>query len=276
MTSPADDHTGPRCFAVRRGDVLVRAAALDDAPRHAAALFPTPSEVDALGFERDPVDHERDIGAYDGTTFHACGVAGGVEETAGWRWVGLRALHAHVSDATWFGAGRAVQLVEWARTHRFCGRCGARTERVGGERAMGCPSCGLHVYPRLSPAVIMVVTRGDELLLARGARFPTPVYSALAGFVEPGESLEEAVAREVREEVGIEVDGIRYVGSQPWPFPNSLMVGFVARWRSGELSLDPNEILDAGWYRKDGALPVTPGPPSIAHRLIAGVLDGRW
>ena len=173
----------------------------------------------------------------------------------------------------WMVAGRAVQLVEWARTHRFCGRCATPTEQQHGERAMRCPSCGLLAFPRLAPAMITLVTRGDEVLLAQGVRFSSPMYSCLAGFVEPGESLEGAVVREIREEVGVEVGDVRYWGSQPWPFPHSLMIGFTAEWKSGEIEMDPAEIVDAQWFRRDD-LPPIPPPISIARKLIDAWLAG--
>jgi NAD+ diphosphatase len=137
---------------------------------------------------------------------------------------------------------------------------------------MRCPSCGLLAYPRISPAVIVLVRRGEEALLARGTRFPLPFYSTLAGFVEVGESLEDTVAREVREEVGIEVDRVRYFGSQPWPFPHSLMVAYTAHWASGEITPNAREIVDAGWFRAD-ALPTIPPRLSIARRLIDAWLE---
>jgi len=176
------------------------------------------------------------------------------------------------SEAEWIAAGRAVQLAEWARTHRFCGRCSAPTEPSQGERGMKCAECGLVAYPRVAPAMITLVTRGapgpdQEALLARGANFPMPMYSCLAGFVEPGESLEGAVVREVREEVGVTVDDVRYVASQPWPFPNSLMIGFRAEYVEGDLVLDDTEIADAMWCRKDD-LPQIPPGISIARMLI--------
>ena len=181
----------------------------------------------------------------------------------------LMALWGTVDDVVWTAAGRAVQLVEWERTHRYCGRCAAPTETMAGERARRCPGCGLLAFPRLAPAMIVLVTRdgGREALLARGTRFPIPMWSCLAGFVEPGETLEAAVHREVREEVGIEVDDVRYWGSQPWPFPHSLMLGFRASWAAGELALDPTEIADAGWYTRDDLPPIPPAM-SIARRLI--------
>ena len=145
----------------------------------------------------------------------------------------LRALWGRLDEVEWTVAGRAVQLVEWDRTHRFCGRCGDSTIPASGERARRCPRCGLLAFPRLAPAIIVLVERdgddGPEALLARGRQFPIPMYSCLAGFVEPGETMEEAVHREVREEVGVTLADVRYVASQPWPFPHSLMLGFTAR-----------------------------------------------
>lgn len=186
----------------------------------------------------------------------------------------LRLLYGQLDEVDWAIAGRAVQLVEWARTHRFCGRCGTPTDPVDGERAMRCPQCRLMAFPRLAPAIITLVTRGDEALLARGVQFPVPMYSCLAGFVEPGETLEQAVHREVREEVGIEITGLAYQGSQPWPFPHSIMLGFRAEYAGGEIVCDPTEIVDAQWYRRD-ALPFIPPGISIARRLIdAWVAEG--
>jgi NAD+ diphosphatase len=184
----------------------------------------------------------------------------------------LFSFFGRASEDEWLVAGRAVQIVDWARTHRFCGRCGTATEIARNERAMKCPSCGLMAFPRLAPAMITLVTRGpagsdQEALLARGVQFRAPMFSCLAGFVEPGETLEGAVVREVREEVGVEVGNVRYLGSQPWPFPHSLMLGFRADWVSGEIVCDPNEILEANWYRKDDLPPIPPGI-SIARKLI--------
>ncbi|MEP7046753.1 MAG: NAD(+) diphosphatase [Ilumatobacteraceae bacterium] len=181
--------------------------------------------------------------------------------------IDLRSFFGRAGEVEWLVAGRAVQLVEWARTHRFCGRCGTTTVQQGGERAMRCPACGLLAFPRIAPAMITLVTRGDEALLARGVQFQGPMYSCLAGFVEPGESLEGAVVREVREEVGVEVGDVRYWGSQPWPFPHSLMVGFTATWQTGEIEIDPTEIVDAQWFRREDMPPIPPSI-SIARKLI--------
>ena len=184
----------------------------------------------------------------------------------------LYSFYGRHSEAEWLLAGRAVQVVEWARTHRFCGRCGTATVAQAEERAMKCPACGLLAFPRLAPAMITLVTKGDpgpeqQVLLARGVQFRAPMYSCLAGFVEPGESLEDAVKREVREEVGVEVGNVQYRGSQPWPFPHSLMVGFRAEWTSGHIEIDPSEIVDAQWYTRDSLPPIPPGI-SIARKLI--------
>jgi NAD+ diphosphatase len=184
------------------------------------------------------------------------------------RFTDLMALFGSVDETTWLAAGRAVQLVEWARTHRFCGRCGTETEEALGERARRCPRCALLAFPRLAPAVITLVERDDgRALLARNARWPGRMYSCLAGFVEPGETMEEAVRREVKEEVGIEIGDLSYHSSQPWPFPHSLMLGFEARYLRGEIGCDGEEIADAQWFLPE-ELPDLPGPVSIARRLI--------
>ena len=184
----------------------------------------------------------------------------------------LRYLHGLLDDTLFALAGHATQLVEWDRTHQYCGCCATPMKQSQHERVKRCPACGLRQYPRLSPAVIMLVSRGSEVLLARAPRFREGMYSVLAGFVEPGESLEETVAREVREEVGIEIKDIRYFGSQPWPFPNSLMIGFTARYASGDIVIDPNEIETADWFTKE-SLPPVPGKLSIARKLIDWFMD---
>jgi NAD+ diphosphatase len=189
--------------------------------------------------------------------------------------VGLRQLWGQVEEQVWAVAGRAVQIVAWDETHRFCGQCGEPTRPLADQRARQCPKCGLAAYPRLAPAVITLVERNDgRVLLARNAGFSEPFYSCLAGFVEPGETLEEAVRREVREEVGIEVRNIRYFGSQPWPFPHSLMIGFEAELASGELRPDGREITEAAWYPASD-LPRLPGQMSIARALIEAWRE-RW
>ena len=211
------------------------------------------------------------IGVLDGVGLWAVDVPHGEDPSDGAA-LDLFSMFARVSEEEWIAAGRAVQIAEWARTHRFCGRCGTPTEAQSHERAMRCPSCGLLAYPRIAPAMITLVTRGEpgpdqEALLARGVQFRGPMYSCLAGFVEPGETMEGAVVREVFEEVGVVVGNVRYRSSQPWPFPHSLMVGFRAEWVSGEIVCDPTEILDAQWYRRD-TMPNIPPKISIARKLI--------
>lgn len=191
-----------------------------------------------------------------------------LEPPPGTSLVGLRVLAGLVPTDVFQTAGTALQKVEWLRTHGFCSRCGHATERHGVHEAMVCPRCGHLHFPRLSPAVIVLIERGREMLLARGPAFPPGVYSTVAGFVEPGESLEECVHREIQEEVGIKVTDLRYFGSQPWPFPHSLMVGFVARWLEGEIVIDDVEIEDARWFTPEALPPALPFKHSIARRLV--------
>ena len=181
--------------------------------------------------------------------------------------IGLRELFLSFEEDMIRAAGVANQLVQWNQNHRYCGRCGSITENKANERAKICPECGLINYPRLSPAIIVAVQRGDQLLLAHSKRFPGKFYSVLAGFVEPGETLEQCVKREVGEEVGIDVKNVRYFGSQPWPFPDSLMIAFTAEYAGGEIRIDGSEIADAGWFSAD-LLPSIPPRISIARQLI--------
>jgi NAD+ diphosphatase len=210
------------------------------------------------------------LGRYDGLSCYAVDV---VEETLPERMAfkDLRQVYELMDEDLFVLGGRAVQIVEWDRTHQYCGRCGSRMQTKTTERAKECPQCGLLSFPRLSPAIIVLVERGNEALLARSPHFPPGLYSAVAGFVEPGETIEEAVAREVKEEVGITVHDIHYFASQPWPFPNSLMLGFTAAYVGGEIQLDRTEIEDAGWFTAD-TLPSLPGRVSIARRLIEAFL----
>ncbi|HXZ54224.1 MAG TPA: NAD(+) diphosphatase [Burkholderiales bacterium] len=197
-------------------------------------------------------------------------IAAGDAAPEGWVWQGLRALFAALDDAQFALAGRALQLVDWDRSHQYCGACGAATAPRTSERSRECPACGLVAYPRLAPAVMALVRRGRELLLARSPRFAKGVYSALAGFVEPGETLEQCLEREVHEEVGIRVRDVRYFASQPWPFPHSLMIAFFADYDSGEILIDGAEIEDARWFDIENFenLPRLPARISIARKLI--------
>jgi len=188
-------------------------------------------------------------------------------EASGLQSITLREAFTLLAEDLWGMAGRAFQILTWHRDHRFCGRCGTGTTELAKEFAMLCPRCELLVYPRITPAVIMTVLDGNKILLGRSPRFPAGMYSPLAGFVEPGEALEEAVRREVQEEVGIAVDEIRYVGNQPWPFPHSLMIGFTARYAGGDLRVNRTELEDAQWFNAD-RMPTLPARTSISRRLI--------
>jgi NAD+ diphosphatase len=188
----------------------------------------------------------------------------------GYDWVGLRALFSVLEDAHFALAGRAIQLLEWDRSHQYCGRCGTPTQPRAEERVRVCPACKLAAYPRVAPAVMALVKRGRELLLGRSPHFPSGMYSALAGFVEPGETLEQCVAREVLEEVGITVANLEYFASQPWPFPHSLMIAFVCDWAGGEIRAQEGEIEAADWFDVL-QLPKLPSKISIARRLIDAV-----
>ena len=182
----------------------------------------------------------------------------------------LRQLYGRVPEEIMAVSGRAVQIMEWDRTHQFCGACGSPTEPHAKTRSRVCinPACKQEHYPRLSPAMIVAVERGPELLLARSPHFPAGMYSVLAGFVDPGESAEEAVHREVFEEAGVRVKNVRYYGSQPWPFPNSLMLGFQADYESGELVIDRDELEDAGFFHVDALPGIRRGRISISQWLI--------
>ena len=172
-------------------------------------------------------------------------------------------------------ASRAVQLLEWRRNHKFCSHCGAKTVAHSTEFAMICSSCNYHQYPRVQPCVITIITRGDnEVLLARNARNPRLVYGLIAGFVEVGETLEEAVRRETLEEVGLEVKNLRYLARQPWPFPSNLMLAFHAEYAGGELKLQEEEIADAAFFKFD-QLPEIPFAGSIAHAMIMHITQGQ-
>ena len=187
---------------------------------------------------------------------------------AGFVFKKLRPLFGAMDDGLLAVAGRAFQISDWARTHRFCGACATPTHQLAGERCMKCPACGHAAYPRISPAMMVLIRRGKDILLARHAASPAPFYTALAGFVEAGESVEEAVHREVHEEVGLRVGQLRYFASQPWPFPHSLMIAFTAEYESGDIRIDTSEIADARWYGPGDDLPLTPHTISIASSLI--------
>lgn len=204
----------------------------------------------------------------DGRQSRAFDLPDEYEPAEGWTLAGLRELPGSVGIELFNVAGAALQKVVWLRTHGFCSRCGGPTERHDRHEAMACTVCGHMHFARVSPAVIVLVERDGEMLLGRSPGWPDGVYSTLAGFVDPGETLEEAVHREILEEVGITVRNLRYFGSQPWPFPHSLMVAFLAEYEGGQITPDPVEIEDAGWFSPDKLPPRLPFKASIARALV--------
>jgi NAD+ diphosphatase len=187
----------------------------------------------------------------------------------GFAWRGLRSLFGVVDDS-WLGlAGRACQLAEFARTHRYCGVCATPMAAVVGERCFKCPHCGFAAYPRISPAMMVLIRKQDSVLLAMHAQSPSQRFTPLAGFLEAGESVEEAVHREVMEEVGLRVHNLRYFMSQSWPFPHSLMLAFTADYLDGEIRVDQNEIAEARWFGPHDDWPEPLATISIAGLLVA-------
>lgn len=250
----------PACWILRCDNRLLTVAGGTVFPVGTAAQFGHP-------------ENTVQVGELNGLPCHAAEVAQfpaipGSEATP------LRAIFQLAGPDTFALAGRATQLLDWQANHRFCGRCGTPTARKADELAMHCPGCNLLAYPRLSPAVMVLVRDGEKLLLGRSPHFKPGVFSALAGFVEPGETLEQCAAREVREEVGIDIANLRYFRSQPWPFPNSLMIAFFADYAGGAITPDPDEIEAADWFTPD-ALPILPEPISISRQLIDAALRER-
>jgi len=210
----------------------------------------------------------QNLGQWRNIAFKAAALPAGTTAPEGWHWVSLRSLYGVLDDGRLGIAGRAVQMLDWELNHAFCGRCGTKMNTDEREHCRRCPSCKFSVYPRIEPAAIVAVVRPPrQILLARFSRLPITMHTVLAGFAEPGESLEACAAREVFEEAGIRIRNIQYVGSQSWPFPRSLMVGFTAEYESGTLDIDHEELEAADWFSLD-ALPAVPSPLSIARALI--------
>ncbi len=222
------------------------------------------SSPNRLGFE--PI-FSQFLGQYGTTNCFVAEVREPTSPPPSTEFKGLRTLFGTIDDDFFILAGRAIQVLHWHKEHQFCGKCGSAMKNRETELAKICPACNFVSFPRLSPAVIMSITRGDHILLARSPRFSPGMYSTLAGFVEPGENLEEAVIREVREEVNIKISNISYVASQPWPFPHSIMIGFSAIYAGGEIEIDNFEIEDAQWFSVQN-LPPLPSKITIARLLI--------
>ena len=258
LVNPPDALSSPAMwFAFQGAQLLIRR-------EEGRASVPSARHISEFGLEAVRSQY---LGLYEGNHCFSCEIAAEVAAPEGMAWTGLRGLFGLVDDHLFALAGRAVQVVDWDRSHLYCGRCGTPTVVKTGERARPCPKCGQVHYPRIAPAVMALVRNGKQLLLARSPHFPPGMHSALAGFVEPGESLEQCLVREVREEVGIEAVNLRYFSSQPWPFPHSLMIAFNCDYAGGEITPEPSEIEAADWFDLD-SLPVLPNKISIARRLI--------
>lgn len=261
---PVDEPHPSLWFILERQKILINC-------ENGACFIPDDETIRALGITPT---HRLFLGSLGDQYCYAAELSPGDVVAEPYAFMDLRTLLNTINEELFWIAGLANHLLDWDRSHRFCGRCSQPMENKADERAKHCPACGLVNYPRLSPAVIVAVVRGDELLLARNKRFRGPFYSVLAGFVEPGETLEDCVRREIREEVGLAVDNIRYFGSQPWPFPNSLMVGFVADYAGGEIQVDNAELMEADWFPAH-ALPQVPAKISIARQLIDWFVNAR-
>ena len=260
-TIATPDHANPITL-VFRGDELLLHDSGHSLPGHAACI-----EAGIVTEQLYPV------GILADRYFQTTWVARDTAAPQGYAFHRLRSLLSGVmKESTVAVACRACQIAEWARTHRYCGACAALTQLTPGERCMKCPNCGHMAYPRISPAMMVLIRKGDSILLARNVAAPSGFFSALAGFLEAGESIEEAVHREVLEEVGLKVHKLRYFASQPWSFPHSLMIAYVAEYLSGEIRVDPREIAEAHWYGPEDALPAYAPRISIAGELIRSQL----
>lgn len=207
------------------------------------------------------------FGTLDGLPCYAGDFASDGDLPQGWAALGLRPLYGRIPQDLMRTSRFAAHLLHWDRSSRFCGACGAPNQDKEDERAKVCGYCGNLAFPRLSPAIIVAILDGKNILLAHNRRFSAPIYSLIAGFVEIGENLEDCVVREVEEEVGVRVKNIRYFGSQPWPFPDSLMLGFIADYAGGDVRVDDKELQDAKWFCPPD-MPVLPPSDSIARKII--------
>ncbi|MFH2114125.1 MAG: NAD(+) diphosphatase [Spirochaetota bacterium] len=265
------------CYTVRGTELLVPATAVADlgstgnsvptlASPAAGGSVPITSLDSSTAILADPEDSFALPGGGKVLCF-----AADVGAPEGWVWLPMRTVIREVPEKLWTPAAKAMAFANWRAATRFCGVCGSPTRDKSDELARQCAACGQLFFPRISPAILAVVRKDGKLLLARNANSTTGFWSLIAGFVEPGETFEDCVRREVMEEVGIEVEVDGYLGSQPWPFPDQLMLGFAARWKSGELTPDGDEIAEAGWFGPTDH-PQIPGPGSLSRRLIDGVL----
>jgi NAD+ diphosphatase len=213
------------------------------------------------------------LGSIDGTPCITAELAADAPDIDGYRYGGLRQAFAWLDPEEFHIAGTGFQIQHWDRMHGHCAGCGAKLVMKTAERAKRCEACDRDFYPPVVPAMIVRVSRGDSILMTRQSRFPKGMYGLVAGFMEPGESLEGCVAREVLEETGIRIKNLRYFGSQPWPFPHQVMIAFTAEHAEGEIVVDTNELEEAEWFAR-AAMPMLPPPLSIARRLIDDWLEG--
>lgn len=232
-------------------------------PGKRARLLRT-SEVIDLGLA---VTHVHHVGTFDGVPCIAASLPDDAADVEGCRYGGLRQAYGWMDIGELEVAMTAFQIQYWDKHHRYCPGCGAPIAMKPTERAKHCAPCARDFYPPVVPAVIVRVQRGNSILMTRAPRFPPGMYGLVAGFLEPGETLEQCVAREVLEETGLIVRDVRYFGSQPWPFPHQVMVGFTAEYESGDIVVDKTELEEAAWFSRD-ALPMLPPPFSIARALI--------
>lgn len=262
-TAPNENVATPsHWFAFRRGDLLVRKAEAGS-----AHLYEVPFGVALPDAARSSVVRSQPLGFLDDKPCVSAELSpdGSVPEP--YAFVSLRKLHGNIDSPFFDAAGTAFQIQYWDRTNRFCAECGATLLPMAEQRSKRCPSCEHHYFPRITPAIIVLIEDGPRILMTRQPSFPVGMYGLVAGFVEPGETFEETVRREALEETGIEVSDITYFGSQPWPFPHQIMVGFFGRATGGELVVDHKELEEALWFDRS-AMPKLPPPISIARKLI--------
>ncbi len=266
-TDPAllDAPTPGAWFAFRGDDLLVRLASVEGAPPPAFPYdVPVLETLEALPLA--PV-RIQPLGWLDAIPCRSAELPPDAPVPPGFAYVSLRRLHGRINPDLEAVAGTAFQVQHWDRTQQFCGTCGSSVEPIPGHRSKRCARCERQFFPHVTPAVIVLIEDGPRILMTRQPRFPAGMYGLVAGFVEPGETLEACVARETREETGIEIDDIQYFGSQPWPFPHQIMVGFFARRVGGELVVDRTELEDAAFFDRE-TMPNLPPTLSIARKLI--------
>lgn len=255
--------TSPALWFIFKGDEILVYS------NHPDTIIPRAMDIGTFNLE---IIRQQYLGTYKDIDCFAVEVAPDTPLPPHMSFKSLRQVYEKIAnDDLYMLAGRAKQILQWDRQSQFCAQCGHKTVFSDHEFAKNCVNCGLITFPTISPAIIVLVSRGNQLLLARSPHFAPGVYSTLAGFVEPGETAEQTVVREVREEVGILIKNIRYVASQPWPFPHNLMLGYSAEYDSGEIEIDGKEIESAQWFSVD-QLPLLPMKGSIGWQLINSFL----